>query len=124
MWFLVGVFLLVKYRGRLEIIVDILNVAREGARKTKIMYVANLSYRLLEKYLEETVRLGFMCFNDYHYEVTEKGRTFLEKYSDFSSRYSKVDSELQRVLLERESLERLCEPPREVRARVVSQRRR
>ena len=103
---------------------DILKVAREGARKTRIMYIANLSYRLLEKYLGETVQLGLLHSSDYRYEVTKKGRAFLEKYSDFSSRYSKVDNELQRMLLERESLERLCEQPRAARAKVVSQRRR
>jgi predicted transcriptional regulator len=99
-----------KHRGRLEIIVDILNVAGKGARKTKIMYIANLSYKLVEKYLPETIRLGFIYFGNGLYEVTEKGRTFLDKYNDFSSRYSKVESELRRMLFEKETLQRLCEP--------------
>ena len=119
-----GCGFMVKYRGRLEIIVDVLNVATRGAKKTKIMYVANLSYRLLEKYLEETVGLGFMCFNNNCYEVTERGRTFLEKYNDFSSRYQKVDSEFQRMLFERETLEKLCEPARSIALRPISQKRR
>ena len=114
---------MVKYRGRLEIIVDVLNVAANGAKKTRIMYIANLSYQLLEKYLEETVGLGFMCFSNNCYEVTEKGRTFLEKYSDFSTRYQKVDSEFQRMLFERETLEKLCSPARAIAVRSVSQRR-
>lgn len=112
-----------KYRGRLEIIVDVLNVATKGAKKTKIMYIANLSYRLLEKYLEETVELGFMCFNNNCYEVTEKGRTFLEKYNDFSSRYQKIDSEFQKMLFERETLEKLCEPARSVALKPILQKR-
>jgi predicted transcriptional regulator len=99
-----------KYRDRLEIIVDILNAAGQGAKKTKIMYAANLSYRLLEKYLHETTKMGFIYHNGGGYEATDKGRTFLEKYADFSSKYSKIDSEFQRLLFERESLERLCEP--------------
>lgn len=115
---------MVKYRGRLEIIVDILNVATKGAKKTRIMYIANLSYQLLEKYLEETVGLGFVCFGNNCYEVTDKGRTFLEKYNDFSSRYQKVDSEFQKMLFERETLERLCEPVRNISLRAVSARRR
>jgi len=113
-----------KYRGRLEIIVDILNVASKGAKKTRIMYVANLSYKLLKKYLEETVELGFIYFNNQCYEVTEKGRTFLEKYNDFSSKYSKIDSEFQKMLFERETLEKLCEPPRSVRPKAFVRRRR
>ncbi|MGQ9461394.1 MAG: winged helix-turn-helix domain-containing protein, partial [Candidatus Bathyarchaeaceae archaeon] len=35
-----------KYRGRLDIVADILSVVNnnDGARKTRIMYQANLSY--------------------------------------------------------------------------------
>jgi len=38
-----------RYGGRLEIIADILNAVGNGAKKTKIMYVANLSYGLLAR---------------------------------------------------------------------------
>ena len=83
---------MVKYRDRLEIIVAILNAVGDGAKKTKIMYVANLSYKLLEKYLGETVRVGLVSSNHDFYEMTEKGQAFIEKYSDFSSKYSKIKS--------------------------------
>jgi predicted transcriptional regulator len=117
------VFFLAKYRGRLEIIVDVLNVASKGAKKTRIMYIANLSHKLLEKYLEESVKLGFIYFSNDSYEVTEKGRTFLEKYNDFSSRYSKVGVEFQRMQFEREDMERLCTPMRNAARRVATGRR-
>jgi len=118
------VFFLAKYRDRLEIIVDILNVASKGAKKTKIMYFANLSHKLLEKYLDEAVGLGFIYSDDDSYEVTKKGRTFLEKYNVFSSRYSKVGVEFQRMQLEREDLERLCTPMRSMTQRIAVGRRR
>jgi predicted transcriptional regulator len=102
--------LLVKYRDRVEIVVDILNAASQGAKKTRIMYVANLSYRLLEKYLGETIRMGFLFFGSNGYEVTEKGRSFLEKYEEFSSKYSRVASDMKNMLSERRALEKLCEP--------------
>lgn len=41
------------YRSRYEIIADMLNVVSGRAKKTKIMYQANLSYKLLQKYLAE-----------------------------------------------------------------------
>jgi len=113
-----------KYRGRLEIVVDILKVALTGARKTRIMYVANLSYRLLEKYLEEVTQLGFISSDNFLYQVTEKGRNFLDKYDDFSSRYSRIGGEFQRVMFEREALEKLCEPSRSVESKQTVQRRR
>ena len=104
----VGCGFMVKYRRRLEIIADILNAANNSVKKTRIMYVANLSYRLLEKYLEETINIGFMRFNNDGYEVTEKGRLFLERYSQFSSKYSKLAKELENLRFEREVLERMC----------------
>jgi len=113
-----------KYRGRVEIIVDILNVACTRAKKTKIMYVANLSYALLEKYLQMVLKLDFISYDSEWYEVTEKGRVFLEKYSDFSSKYSEFESEMQRMMFERETLEKLCMPVKSVASRSGSLRRR
>lgn len=103
---------------------DILNVASKGAKKTKIMYFANLSHKLLEKYLNETVEVGFIYSDNDSYEVTKKGRTFLEKYDAFSSRFSKVDIEFQRMQFEREDLERLCTPMRTMPRRIAVGRRR
>lgn len=97
-----------KYRRRFEIIADILKAAENGAKKTKIMYVANLSHRLLEKYLMETINVGFIRFNNDGYEVTDKGRLFLERYAQFSSKYSKVQRELENLRFEREVLEGMC----------------
>ena len=114
---------MVKYRGRLEIIVDVLGTALNGATKTKVMYAANLSYKLLEKYLGETIELGLMSFGHNGYEVTEKGKTFLEKYKDFSGRYLEIGDQVQKMMLEREALERMCEPAKETNSRHGSFRR-
>lgn len=113
-----------KYRNRLEIIVGILNAAGPGVKKTAIMYTANLSYQLLEKYLDETTKMGLIHLGINGYETTDKGKTFLEKYNDFSSKYSKIEGELQRLLFERESLERLCEPVKNTSSRLNSRRNR
>jgi predicted transcriptional regulator len=100
---------MVKYRRRLEIIADILNAARKNTvKKTRIMYVANLSHGLLEKYLMEAIHIGFIRFNNNGYEVTEKGQLFLEKYMQFSSKYSKLEKQLENLMFEREVLERMC----------------
>jgi predicted transcriptional regulator len=99
-----------RYRRRFEIIAAILNVAVKGAKKTRIMYFANLSYRLLEKYLEQTIDMGFVKPNGDDYEVTEKGRNFLERYAQFSGRYSELEGQLEKLRFEREVLEKICEP--------------
>mgnify|MGYP002395611715 CR=1 FL=1 len=115
---------MVKYRRRFEIIADILNAADTGAKKTRIMYVANLSYRLLEKYLEETLKVGLIRLNNNGYGVTEKGRTFLERYSEFSSKYLKLNKELEALRFEREVLERMCELAENIEPKATVRRRR
>jgi len=102
---------MVKYRDRLDIVADVLIAVGKGAKKTKIMYLANLSYSLLEKYLDETVGSGLIFFNHETYEMTEKGRTFIEMYGEFSSKRSKIVSELERVTFEKEVLEKMCRCP-------------
>jgi len=98
-----------KYRSRLEIIRDILNAVGDGAKKTRIMYIANLSYKLLGKYLNKTVEAGLISSNNDFYEVTEKGQAFLERFDDFSSRYSRLERQFEEISFEREVLERMCE---------------
>lgn len=113
-----------KYRDELGIIADILHAAGNGAKKTRIMYVANLSHELLEKYLWATTQSGFLRANDVGYEVTEKGLAFLEKYGDFSSKYSRLENELQSAMFEREILKRMCQPSGDGKLKVVCGRKR
>jgi predicted transcriptional regulator len=77
-----------QHRSRLKIINDILAVARHGARKTHIMYRANLSYDQLNEYLSFLLDNGLIekeADMEYEgaviYKVTQKGRQFLERYS-------------------------------------------
>jgi predicted transcriptional regulator len=97
-----------KHRDRIGIVADVLKAAGEGARKTRIMRTANLSYGLLRKYLDEAVALGYLTFCGEGYGVTEDGSAFLKKYSEYSSRYSKVGKELESMRLEKEELTRMC----------------
>jgi predicted transcriptional regulator len=113
-----------KYRDGLGIIADVLRVAGRGAKKTRIMYVANLSHELLEKYLGMTVHSGFLRLNSDGYEVTEKGQVFLEKYLAFSSRSSKLENEFQSVNFERETLKRMCQPPSDHKLRSAGRGKR
>ena len=112
-----------KYRDGLGIIADILHAAGSGAKKTRIMGVANLSYTLFEKYLKDTIQIGFLRMSNGGFEVTEKGQNFLEKYVSFSSRYSKLESELRSILSEREVLKNMCEPSRNGKVKAACGRK-
>jgi len=66
-------------RSSFEIIAEILRVAKNGAKKTRIMYSCGLSYRFVGKYLALLLETGLLRIgNSYH--TTEKGIRFLRSY--------------------------------------------
>ncbi len=69
-----------KRRGKLEIIVDILSVAMEGAKKTEIEYKANLNFRSVGKYLSYLEEKGLIDNIGSEYKTAEKGKQFLRDY--------------------------------------------
>lgn len=81
----------------------------KNGKKTRIMYYANLSHVLLEKYLREAVEIGFVSFVDTSYRLTERGEEFLGKYNSFSSKHQDVDRMLNSLVAEREELEKMCQ---------------
>ncbi|MGD2142162.1 MAG: winged helix-turn-helix domain-containing protein [Candidatus Bathyarchaeota archaeon] len=70
-------------RNDLDICADILNVANKGAKKTHIVYKANLNFELVKGYLKRLMDSGFLVnYNDEGiYTTTQRGRNFLEQYS-------------------------------------------
>jgi len=102
--------LLSKYRNRVEIIGDILNIVRDGARKTQIMYRGNLSYKLLRSYLHEVIGAGLVCVGERSnvYQLTEKGRTFLKNFEDYSRSRSEAEQLLTDVHSLKTKLEGMC----------------
>ncbi len=47
-------------RNDLDICADILTVARAGAKKTHIVYRANLNFKLVRKYLRRLIENGLL----------------------------------------------------------------
>lgn len=87
-----------KYRSRLEIIADVLGVASGGARKTQIMYQANLSYKLLIHYLKDVIDMGLVKMKSENtYELTEKGSDFLREFKGYRERRVEVEEQLNEV---------------------------
>ena len=72
-------------RNNLDISAEILQVAQTGAKKTQIVYKANLNFLLVKKYLKNLIEKGFVNKNDTRYYTTENGRDFLIRYQEFSS---------------------------------------
>jgi predicted transcriptional regulator len=71
-----------KYRSRLDIAADILNAANDGVIKTKIMYLAYLSFDQVKEYISTLTANGLLEFDAKQrvFKTTNKGREFLAKY--------------------------------------------
>jgi len=94
------------YRSKLDIIADMLRVASRGAKKTQIMYQANLSYNLLTKYLKEVVKADLVRFEHAEncYVLTSKGVEFLERYKVYSRRNKHVEKQFNDLHNKRKAL--------------------
>ena len=91
-----------QYRSKIQIAADILEVAKDGSRKTRIMYLGNLSFDLLEKYLDLLVNFGLLEFQiggqrEKTYVATEKGRRFLDDFRELQE-HSRMAEAKKRVL--------------------------
>ena len=101
---------MVNYRGRLDIIADILRVVRQSAKKTHIMYQANLSYKVLQRYLRNIMAASLVSFEEEEqcYSLTRKGQEFLEAYEDYAKTNKSIEKRLSCVNDKKKTLEGLC----------------
>jgi predicted transcriptional regulator len=74
-----------KKRDSLGISADILRLATSGAIKTRIVYGANLNFKIVEGYLSRLTNLGLLENRDRRrYQTTEKGLSFIKRYEELS----------------------------------------
>jgi predicted transcriptional regulator len=73
-----------KYRSRTEIVGNILDAANGGATKTKIMYIAFLSYNQLKEYLSVLIENNLLEYLEgtQTFKTTEKGLNFLKMHNE------------------------------------------
>ena len=71
-------------RSTLEIFAEILTIAGKGARKTRIVYGANLNFKMLGEYLEKLEKADLIKnTNDNKgiIQTTPKGKEYLDQFS-------------------------------------------
>jgi len=73
-------------RGRIEIMMAILDKTSKGVNKTKIVYGANLNFNMAERYLPLLIKQGLVFRlngeTGHVYEITERGREVLKNYKE------------------------------------------
>ena len=72
-------------RTKVEIMIEILRIAAHGVNKTRIVYDANLNFRVADRYIDELKELGYLRSQDREgrkiYITTSEGLKFLEKFN-------------------------------------------
>ena len=99
-----------RYRQRIDIIADILEVPSLDAKKTQIMFRANLSYKVLKKYLQEILEASLISFEEERrcYTLTNKGNDFLNAYKDYCRNNKNVEEGLNNIIKAKKTLDELC----------------
>jgi len=84
-----------KRRDRLSIIAEILEIAKDGALKTPIMYKANLSFDQLNEYLSFLLEKKFLEVviksRGTTYKTTSKGLKYLQSYKEIKDLLKKKE---------------------------------
>lgn len=72
-------------RSRHEITRDILKVCRKGARKTHIVYRANLNFSIINDYLKNLLDGELLIPEGPFYRTTPEGVQYMELFEDLSN---------------------------------------
>ena len=71
-------------RSKIDIVVDVLEVTKNGVNKTAIVYKTNLNFRLADKYLLLLEKQGLLEKKSDKYFTSDKGKIFLGKAKDLT----------------------------------------
>lgn len=74
--------MIIKYRSKTDIAVDILRVAFNGANKSRIVYATNMNFNIAKKYLEMLTDKELIRYENGIFTTTDKGKVFQEMAKD------------------------------------------
>jgi predicted transcriptional regulator len=72
----------------MEISADILKVALHGAKKSHIVYRANLNFEVVKRYLQQLSDAGLITFPSLEnrlFQTTRKGKEYIKRYENLTA---------------------------------------
>lgn len=84
-------------RNNLEIAAEIVSICKDGAKKTWIVYGANLNFRTINRYLDWLLGSGFLQKDGGMYTTTPEGEDFLDEYERFKNKFAAIPLFWRRV---------------------------
>jgi predicted transcriptional regulator len=94
-------------RNNLDIVAAVLEESQTGSGISRIMNNANLSYNLVRNYLRVALNSNLIELRDSCYKTTEKGKKYLERYSNLKGEKIKVQESLKTIDEEKKNLSNL-----------------
>jgi len=80
-------------RCKLDIAAEILRIALHGAKKTHVMYRANLNFYQFQKYISELNDNGLIKLEKEKCQTTEKGIQFLRSFSELRKLFPGIETD-------------------------------
>jgi predicted transcriptional regulator len=98
-------------RHKLDIMADLLRLSKDGSKKTRLVYLANINFNMLKKYVTLLKSKGFIYNSDDLIYTSREGFDFLRKYDELMMAWDLMDNDLR-------------EPMRGMNSRVLMAKRR
>ena len=80
-------------RSKHVIISEILDICKDGANKTRIVYQANLNFRTVDPYIDLLIKNNLLEVKQEKillYETTDKGKKMLDDFKQINSQLSEL----------------------------------
>jgi predicted transcriptional regulator len=84
-------------RTKYELLAALLESSKGGCRKTTLMFRANLSFTLLNKYLSFLIENGFLEREDGIFFPSPRGLTYLHRFARYQRAKSDVTKSEEKV---------------------------
>jgi len=78
-------------RHKLDIFADILRLALDGTKTTRLVYRANTNFTKIKDYLQTLSEKGLIEFYDGHIRTTGKGIEYLDRYEKLMLVFNSFD---------------------------------
>jgi predicted transcriptional regulator len=80
-------------RSKHVIISEILDICKDGANKTRIVYKANLNFKTVDPYIDLLIKNNLLVVKlekNVLYETTDKGKRMLDDFKQINSQLSEL----------------------------------
>ena len=80
-------------RHKLDIMADLLRLSKNGSKKTRLVYLANINFNMLKKYVALLESKGFIYNSDDLIFTSREGFDFLRQYDELMMAWDLVDND-------------------------------